>query len=609
MSVTTDEIEEKVNQIRIYSGASFKTVSEAQAGCICAVTGLNRVFTGDTLGADNDAFKPTIVPVLKYKVNLPENTDIYETFLKLKMLEEEEPLLNIVYIKNLNEINVQVMGEIQIEILKSIIEERFKINVEFDEGNILYKETIKEAVEGVGHYEPLKHYAEVHLLMEPMEIGSGLKFCTDCSEDMLEGRWQRLILTHLAERKHKGVLTGSDITDMKITVIAGRAHLKHTEGGDFRQATYRAVRQGLRKAESVLLEPIYEFKLEVPNEMVGRAISDIQKMQGSFENPETNEEMSIICGSAPVINMQGYQREVIAYTKGRGRIFYNLKGYEPCHNSEETISKIGYNPANDLENPCDSVFCSHGAGFNVSYDKVEEYMHVESPLKVKKEVNNETKIRSTIQVSSDKELEEIFVRTYGKSKRDNTLFDKKENYDEITSVNKVEKKDEYLLVDGYNIIFAWDDLKELAKDNIEAARNSLIDILCNYQGYKKYNLILVFDAYKVKNNAGSIEKHNNITIIYTKEAETADQYIEKTVHKIGKKYNVKVATSDALEQIIILGRGATRISAREFKEEVDSVNSEIRMKYVDKYRNTKNYLFDNTPEDILKTIEKIRNNK
>ena len=609
MSVTTDEIEEKVNQIRIYSGASFKTVSEAQAGCICAVTGLNRVFTGDTLGADNDSFKPTIVPVLKYKVNLPENTDIYETFLKLKMLEEEEPLLNIVYIKNLNEINVQVMGEIQIEILKSIIEERFKINVEFDEGNILYKETIKEAVEGVGHYEPLKHYAEVHLLMEPMEIGSGLKFCTDCSEDMLEGRWQRLILTHLAERKHKGVLTGSDITDMKITVIAGRAHLKHTEGGDFRQATYRAVRQGLRKAESVLLEPIYEFKLEVPNEMVGRAISDIQKMQGSFENPETDEEMSIICGSAPVINMQGYQREVIAYTKGRGRIFYNLKGYEPCHNSEEIISKIGYNPANDLENPCDSVFCSHGAGFNVSYDKVEEYMHVESPLKVKKEVNNETKIRSTIYVSSDKELEEIFVRTYGKSKRDNTLFDKKETYDEITSVNKVERKDEYLLVDGYNIIFAWDDLKELAKDNIEAARNSLIDILCNYQGYKKYNLILVFDAYKVKNNAESVEKHNNITIIYTKEAETADQYIEKTVHKIGKKYNVKVATSDALEQIIILGRGATRISAREFKEEIDSVNSEIRMKYIDKYRNTKNYLFDNTPEDILKTIEKIRNNK
>ena len=445
--------------------------------------------------------------------------------------------------------------------------------------------------------------------MEPMEIGSGLKFCTDCSEDMLEGRWQRLILTHLAERKHKGVLTGSDITDMKITVIAGRAHLKHTEGGDFRQATYRAVRQGLRKAESVLLEPIYEFKLEVPNEMVGRAISDIQKMQGSFENPETNEEMSIICGSAPVVNMQGYQREVIAYTKGRGRIFYNLKGYEPCHNSEEIISKIGYNPANDLENPCDSVFCSHGAGFNVSYDKVEEYMHVESPLKVKKEVNNETKIRSTIHVSSDKELEEIFVRTYGKSKRDNTLFDKKETYDEITSVNKVEKKDEYLLVDGYNIIFAWDDLKELAKDNIEAARNSLIDILCNYQGYKKYNLILVFDAYKVKNNAESVEKHNNITIIYTKEAETADQYIEKTVHKIGKKYNVKVATSDALEQIIILGRGATRISAREFKEEIDSVNSEIRMKYIDKYRNTKNYLFDNTPEDILKTIEKIRNNK
>lgn len=625
--------QEKVNQIRIYSGEKYTMVSEVKAGTVCAVTGLTATYPGQGLGSEQASDMPVLEPVLSYRIGLPTEVNVHQALLQLRQLEEEEPLLHIVWNETLGEIYAQVMGEVQIEILKSLIKERFGMTVTFDEGNIVYKETILEPVEGIGHFEPLRHYAEVHLLLEPRETGSGLTFATDCSEDVLDRNWQRLILTHLEEREHKGVLLGAPITDMKITLLTGRAHIKHTEGGDFRQATYRAVRQGLRKAKSQLLEPYYEFRLEVPSEQVGRSMTDIQKMLGEFDPPKTEGEMTVLTGSAPVVTMRDYQKEVISYTSGRGRLSCTLKGYYPCHNQEEVVEAVGYDPEADLENPTGSVFCAHGAGFVVNWDQVEEYMHVESgwnapagqETKPEKPVTAKNwKEENEKYLATEKELEEIFERTYGpirklgeeppagrsvkgwkKSRRDPL-----EGYGKSTSDYKQKKtpdgEKEYLLVDGYNIIFAWEDLKELAAVNIDGAREKLMDILCNYQGFKKSTLILVFDAYKVKGNPGSVETYHNIHVVYTKEAETADQYIEKTVHEIGRKYRVTVATSDQLEQVIILGQGGQRMSARELLEDVIEVSHQIRETARQKRSSDKNYLFDHLDEETAARMERIR---
>ncbi len=625
--------QEKVNQIRIYSGEKYTMVSEVKAGTVCAVTGLTATYPGQGLGSEQASDMPVLEPVLSYRIGLPEEVNVHQALLQLRQLEEEEPLLHIVWNGTLGEIYAQVMGEVQIEILKSLIKERFGMTVTFDEGNIVYKETILEPVEGIGHFEPLRHYAEVHLLLEPGETGSGLTFATDCSEDVLDRNWQRLILTHLEEREHKGVLLGAPITDMKITLLTGRAHIKHTEGGDFRQATYRAVRQGLRKAKSQLLEPYYEFRLEVPSEQVGRSMTDIQKMLGEFDPPKTEGEMTVLTGSAPVVTMRDYQKEVISYTSGRGRLSCTLKGYYPCHNQEEVVEAVGYDPEADLENPTGSVFCAHGAGFVVNWDQVEDYMHVESgwnapagqETKPEKPVTTKNwKEENEKYLATEKELEEIFERTYGpirklgeeppagrsvkgwkKSRRDPL-----EGYGKSSSDYKQKKtpdgEKEYLLVDGYNIIFAWEDLKELAAVNIDGAREKLMDILCNYQGFKKSTLILVFDAYKVKGNPGSVETYHNIHVVYTKEAETADQYIEKTVHEIGRKYRVTVATSDQLEQVIILGQGGQRMSARELLEDVIEVSHQIRETARQKSSSEKNYLFDHLDEETAARMERIR---
>lgn len=613
-----EDWEEKADQIRIYSGAGFEAVKEAPAGSVCAVTGLTRTHAGQGLGIEQTSGEPLLIPVLNYEIQLPEECDVHQMFLKLRQLEEEEPELHIVWNPQLNEIHAQVMGEVQIEILKNMIQERFGISVEFGSGNIVYKETIEEPVEGIGHFEPLRHYAEVHLLLEPGEPGSGLEFGVSCSEDMLDKNWQRLILTHLEEKAHKGVLTGSDITDMKITLVAGKAHLKHTEGGDFRQATYRAVRQGLRKARSVLLEPVYEYHLEVPSDMVGRAMTDIQKMYGTFQGPEIEGEMSVLTGVAPVVTMGGYQSEVTAYTRGRGRLSCTLKGYQPCHNAEEVIEAAGYEPDADMENPTGSVFCAHGAGFVVNWDEVDTYAHIQTELGLE-ETEQETILqtqptqpyKSFDEIRLDQEeLEEIFTRTYGPIRRERNAFQKtSRTVTAPASPRKSKPKEpekEYLLVDGYNIIFAWEDLNELAKVNIEGARNKLMDILCNYQGYKKCTLILVFDAYKVEGGQGSVQKYHNIHVVYTKEAETADQYIEKTVHEIGRKYHVTVATSDALEQVIILGQGADRLSARNLQEEIQRMKEEIREDYIEKQKKSGTYLFDHLPEELSDLMEDVR---
>ena len=613
-----EDWEEKADQIRIYSGAGFEAVKEVPAGAVCAVTGLTRTHAGQGLGIEQTSGEPLLIPVLNYEIQLPEECDVHQMFLKLRQLEEEEPELHIVWNPQLNEIHAQVMGEVQIEILKNMIQERFGISVEFGSGNIVYKETIEEPVEGTGHFEPLRHYAEVHLLLEPGEQGSGLEFAVSCSEDMLDKNWQRLILTHLEEKAHKGVLTGSDITDMKITLVAGKAHLKHTEGGDFRQATYRAVRQGLRKARSVLLEPVYEYRLEVPSDMVGRAMTDIQKMYGTFQGPEIEGEMSVLTGVAPVVNMGGYQSEVTAYTRGRGRLSCTLKGYQPCHNAEEVIEAAGYEPDADMENPTGSVFCAHGAGFVVNWDEVDTYAHIQTELGLE-ETEQETVLqtqpaqpyKSFDEIRLDQEeLEEIFTRTYGPIRRERNAFQKtSRTVTAPASPRKSKPKEpekEYLLVDGYNIIFAWEDLNELAKVNIEGARNKLMDILCDYQGYKKCTLILVFDAYKVEGGQGSVQKYHNIHVVYTKEAETADQYIEKTVHEIGKKYHVTVATSDALEQVIILGQGADRLSARNLREEIQRMKEEIREDYIEKQKKSGTYLFDHLPEELSDLMEDVR---
>lgn len=608
--------EEKADQIRIYSGAGYRIVAEAEAGTLCAVTGLTRTFAGEGLGEESSQVFPILEPVLTYRIELPEGTDIHGAYLKLLRLSEEEPELHIVWNEKINEIHAQVMGEVQIEILKSLIKERFGLEASFGSGSIVYKETIVSPVEGVGHFEPLRHYAEVHLLLEPGERGSGMRFHTVCSEDELDRNWQRLILTHLEEKKHLGVLTGSEITDMKITLLKGRAHLKHTEGGDFRQATYRAVRHGLRKAQSLLLEPMYEYRLEIPADLVGRAISDIQRMHGSFTGPDLEGDTAILVGSAPVATFGGYQMEVAAYSRGRGRLFVNLKGYEPCHNPEEVMAARNYDPDRDADNPTGSVFCAHGAGYVVNWDEVEAHMHLESgwqpPGSEKEPVPNVPRQREAPSVTfqDEKELEEIFIRTYGPIKRERASFERpvkqSNSSSEYRPMKKEKPKDQYLLVDGYNIIFAWEELNSLSQVSMEGARNKLADLLCNYQGYRKCNIILVFDAYKVEGNTREVVKYHNIHIVYTKEAETADQYIEKAVHQIGRKYEVTVATSDALEQVIILGQGARRLSARGLMEELQAADSEIRGDYLNQQSPGKNLLIHQLPKEMAGFMEDVR---
>ena len=575
---------EKANQLRLYSGAKYTLAEAIGPGQVCAVTGLTKARPGEGLGAERDSDLPVLEPVLSYQVLLPEGADVHAALGKLHRLEEEEPQLHVVWNETLGEIHVQLMGEIQLEVLRSLLAERFGLEVEFGPGGILYKETITEPMEGVGHYEPLRHYAEVHLKLEPLPRGSGMQFAADCREEVLDKNWQRLVLTHLEEKQHLGVLTGSPLTDVKITLIAGRAHLKHTEGGDFRQATYRAVRQGLMLAKSQLLEPWYAFRLEVPAENIGRAMSDIQRMEGTFDPPESGQETAVLTGFAPVSTMRSYPMEVVSYTRGRGHLSLTLDGYRPCHNAQEVIAAIGYEPEHDLDNPADSVFCAHGAGFVVPWDQVRSHMHVDSGWGKSTRPEQEAAVpqrramayRATLE--EDAELLKIFERTYGPIKRDPLAafrpVQKRERPD--FAAEQWEIAPEYLLVDGYNIIFAWDELNALSKESLDAARHKLMDILCNYQGFQKCVLILVFDAYRVPGSPGSIEQYHNIHVVYTKEAETADMFIERVTHEIGRNRRVRVATSDGMEQIIILGHGALRVSARMFHEEVQNVEKQIR---------------------------------
>ena len=618
-------LNEKINQIRIYSGEKFEAVQKVEAGRVCAVTGLENTRPGQGIGAEEESDLPVLEPVLTYQILLPDDCDVHKMLLNLKILEEEEPELHIVWEEQTSEIHVQLMGDVQIEILQRMIKERFGVLVEFGEGSIVYKETITAPVEGVGHFEPLRHYAEVHLRLEPGERGSGMQFAAECSEDILDRNWQRLVLTHLEEKEHKGVLTGSPITDMKITLTSGRAHQKHTEGGDFRQATYRAVRQGLKKADSILLEPYYEFRMELPSENVGRAMTDIQNMSGKFGTPMIEEETTVLTGSAPVSLMRGYQKEFTAYTGGRGRMAVSLKGYDICHNQEEVLAASTYDSEADLANPTGSVFCAHGAGFVVDWDEVEEYMHMEHTLESGNddemdvmEVTLPKRRHSSIELTRE-ELDAIYVRTPDPKKNRSTgpvTVRVKEKTREPGSAYQDPKwearrrakagTEEYLLVDGYNIIFSWEELKELSERDIGAARGKLADILSNYQGFRKCTLILVYDAYKVEGNPGEVMKYHNIYIVYTKEAETADQYIEKTARRIAKNADVTVATSDGLEQVIIMGQGAHRMSAPGLKEEVELALKELRGEHLGRQVNLKNYLLDYLDEETAKQMEEIR---
>ena len=580
--------EEKADQLRIYSGAKFRPVEEAPAGTVCAVTGLSHTVPGMGLGWEQDWTSPVLEPVLACRLELTDGTDPHTAMKYLRELEEEDPQLRVSWNEAAREIRVQLMGEVQLEVLRRVLQDRFGLEAAFGEGSIVYRETIAAPVEGIGHFEPLRHYAEVHLLMEPGERGSGLVFATACPEDQLEGNWQRLVLTHLAERAHPGVLTGSPITDMKITLVAGRAHVKHTEGGDFRQATYRAVRQGLMQAESVLLEPWYDFRLEVPADQVGRAMSDLQRMGGETQLPLTEGEETVLTGSVPVAAFRGYAREVAAYTRGRGHLSCVPGGYRPCADAEAVIAASGYDPERDVDNPPDSVFCAHGGGYTVKWDQVPAMAHVDSGLRLGAEQEPETQpgpaVRRPVSggVEQDEELRAIFERTYGPIRRQVPQPMRpprrpaaQESEAEKRAIRERFRGEEYLLVDGYNIIFAWDELKAIARDSLDAARKSLCDLLCNYQGYRKCHVILVFDAYKVKGGQGSVEKYHNIHVVYTREAETADAYIERATYEIGREHRVKVATSDGPEQLIILGHGALRLSATAFRQEVEQVQGEI----------------------------------
>ena len=626
------EWSEKVNQIRIYSGEKFEPVGEVAAGSICAVTGLTKTYPGQGLGNQEHLQLPGLIPVLRYCIVLPEGTDAAVMLPKLRMLEEEDPMLQIDFSEELQEIHARVMGEVQIEVLQSMIAERFGVEVSFGAGSIVYKETIADTVEGVGHFEPLRHYAEVHLLLEPGEPGSGLILEANCSEDELSRNWQRLIMTHLEEREHRGVLTGAPITDMKITLIAGKAHLKHTEGGDFRQATYRAVRQGLMEAESVLLEPVYEFRLEIPDDAIGRAMTDIEKMHGHSSLEQRTGKLALLTGTAPVVTMREYQKEVTAYTKGQGKLSLSLKGYAPCHNTEEVMMQKGYDPEADLANPTGSVFCAHGAGFVVPWYEVKDYMHLEGYREKDKETEREERfLQAGYRVGEMErlkketgerflgveEIDDILERsTHANSRKDG--YKKKEGWQRErrkdvytistgaggeTRVYKGQpKKDAYLLVDGYNIIFAWEELKQLAEINLDGARGKLLDILCNYQGIKKCELIAVFDAYRVQGHPTEYFDYHNIHVVYTKEAETADRYIERFAHENSKKYDITVATSDGLEQIIIRGQGCKLLSARDLKEDVDLLSQKLKEDYLEQQTSPKRYLLDEVSEEVLKEI-------
>ena len=612
--------EEKVNQIRLYSGNKFETVQEASSGSICAVTGLNETKPGEGLGYVEKDIVPVLEPVLSYQIILPNECDPRLMLPKLRQLEEEEPELHIIWNEVLQEIEAQIMGEVQIEVLQSLILERFGIEVSFGAGTILYKETIDNVVEGVGHFEPLRHYAEVHVLIEPAALGSGVSFETQCSEDELDKNWQRLILTHLQEKPHKGVLTGAMITDVKITLVAGKAHKKHTEGGDFREATYRAVRQGLMEAKSILLEPYYAFELTLPEKMVGRAMTDIEKMQGTSEITKTEEGSVTLVGSAPVVTMRNYQKEVIAYTKGQGQLFCTLKGYFPCHNAEEVIAKLHYNPERDMQNPTGSVFCSHGSGYLVPWNEVKSHMHLESYLKPKQPVDMEVETQRETsfyeeQVIDLEEIDEIIKRTYYANQGEKSVWKKVKTahesyYESIAPTRRSDSSKNltpYLLVDGYNIIFAWEDLSELAKENMDAARIKLMDLLCNYQGIRKCEIIVVFDAYRVKGHQTEIMDYQNIHVVYTKEAETADQYIEKFTHTHHAHYRITVATSDGLEQIIIRGQGCELLSARELRMHMNEVHQEMMSQYESKQKNTPNYLQDHLSDEAKRLFEKNDN--
>lgn len=584
---------QKVNQIRIYSGEKYEAVNEVEAGSICAVTGLSDTYPGEGLGAEQGTYLPVLEPVLNYQVIPTEGDDPILLLPKLRELEEEEPQLHIVWEEALQEIHVQLMGEVQLEVLKTLIYERFGVEVEFGQGNILYKETIQNTVEGVGHFEPLRHYAEVHLLLEPGEPGSGVQCMSVCSEDLLDRNWQRLILTHLMETEHRGVLTGAPITDIRITLVSGKAHLKHTEGGDFRQAVYRAVRQGLKQADSVLLEPYYEYRLELPSENVGRAMTDIERMHGTFGLPQTEADRTILTGTVPVSTMRDYQKEVHAYTRGNGTLQCTLKGYAPCHNTEEVLAATGYDSERDTLHPTGSVFCAHGAGFLVPWYEVKEYMHLPSIMQEKpSDSSEEQQTAYRVPEETDawidtEEVDRIIAQSVSANKKQKTLPKKKlpEYYKSTSKPKKQEVREEYLLVDGYNVIFAWEDLKDLAQVSIDGARGKLLDVLCDYQGMKKCNLIVVFDAYRVQGHKTEISTYHNIHVVFTKEAETADQYIEKFAHENGKKYNVTVATSDGLEQIIIRGQGCRLLSARELKDEIER---------------TKKTLFEEHPQESKK---------
>ncbi len=574
---TVMECDEKIQQIRIYQGAKFTELQEAFAGTVCAVTGLDNTYCGQGLGIEKEFISPVLTPVLSYRVILPAGCDIYEAFVKLSQLAEEDPQLHIELNRELDEIDVKLMGKVQTEILKSLVYERFGIDIEFGEGNVVYMESVQQASEGVGHYEPLRHYSEVHLILEPLPRGSGMVFDTDVSEDVLDKNWQRLILTHLCEKKHKGVLTGAEITDMKITLAAGRAHEKHTEGGDFRQSTYRAVRHGLMRNKCILLEPFYSYSLEVPQEMTGRAISDIQRMSGSFEEPKSTGNMTVIKGRAPVSTMNGYYTDLLSYTKGAGKLYCNFCGYDVCHNQEEIVEAAGYNPEADLDNPPGSVFCSHGAGYNVPWDEVEEHMHIKSVLK-KQNVddagyvgtNNRNKV-------FDDELKAIFEKTYGKRKEKSKPYVRKSEKQQGSEYKASKPHDpnrkKYLVVDGYNMIFSWEDIDS---DDIGFARERLIDILTDYSSSTDAEIIVVFDGYKVKGNSGSMQEINGISVVYTRENQTADSYIEKLAHELGQKADVTVATSDYMEQLMIFGSGAKRVTSTELKTDIKNTKERIR---------------------------------
>lgn len=568
--------QEKVNQIRIYSGGKYQTVQEAEAGTVCAVAGLEHTHAGQGLGVEESENRFVLEPAMSYGVLLPDGADVHRTLQQLKQLEEEDPQLHIAWNSQTEEIQIQLMGEVQLEILKEMIRQRFDLELEFGEGKVAYRETIAKPVIGAGHFEPLRHYAEVHLLLEPGDPGSGVVLDTACREDLLDRNWQRLILTHLAERDFPGVLTGSPLTDVKITLLAGRAHLKHTEGGDFRQATYRAVRQGLRKTQSILLEPWYDFELEVPQDMTGRAMADIQRMGGSFELPQTRGDLSLIAGKAPVSEMKGYMAEVNSYTRGYGHLSCSVAGYETCHDAEKVMEEIGYRVDEDTENTADSVFCSHGAGYLVPWDQVDDHVHIILDRSVLPDQNKTTGRPEENSRSTGAEdfagMPEAPLQKRTQGSIGPRVIEGEQGYQKTRSA---EIQKEYLVVDGYNIIFAWEELKSLAKTSMDAARTALIEILSNYQGYRRCKVIIVFDAYKIKGGERRQEKHGSVDVVFTKEGETADTYIERLTYEMNGKYRVRVATSDRQEQIIALGNGAFRLSASELKGEIERTNLEI----------------------------------